>query len=227
MNWKVSNALKFDTYRGDVYEQMDLFNLNVWCLGVPRGTHREHHEEERSEVVKHLGEKVPPHPRIRSEVRKQQPAVWKFPRVSEGASGLSTHCAPHVCGTHAQPPETSVEARVSAIEYTMNSASRGSVLRRFAEKGLGEARLDTGLPMSSNRRGATSKMEDSESCSRKDSARRQQEDLPVTVLAKPLIYKWNAHLCTRTLQRAGRECYQMLKLTTQGWVERHMDSGGT
>jgi hypothetical protein len=73
-----------------------------------------------------------------------------------------TDTAPHVFGTHVQPPDTSVAANVKTAKYVVNSARYGKAFRRGAGKGLGVARCDTGSEIRRSSKGTRMIMDDNE-----------------------------------------------------------------
>lgn len=50
-----------------------MLKLDTEGRDIDQEVHAEHHEEERPEVVEHLGEKIPPHAYVRGEIWEGEP----------------------------------------------------------------------------------------------------------------------------------------------------------
>jgi hypothetical protein len=86
--------------------------------------------------------------------------------------------APQDLETQVQFPATSVEISVKMVEYTATSTTNGKVLRRFAEKGFGDANFDTGEVIRRRRIGKSNRIDEGESWRSKENARRAGEAWP-------------------------------------------------
>lgn len=78
---------------------------------------------------------------VRSGKRSLANLVFKMRNHS---STLTTYGAPHDFSIHPQLPHTRVAAKDNNREYTTNSTRKGSVLRRSAVNGRGNANWDVG-----------------------------------------------------------------------------------
>lgn len=85
-----------------------------------------------------------------------------------GVKSGSVIVAPHVWETHPQFPQIRVDASVKVAKYIPNSPKSGISLLILLCIALGEARLDTGLPINRSRIGNSITIEDKDRCVRND-----------------------------------------------------------
>jgi len=171
--------LELDADRGDVDEDVDLTRHQRVLVTRWMSEYRKRHQEEWTEVIKHLGEEIPPQSRVWGQVRERESAEDE-PELTDALMRgvLKTHSTNHVCHIHWNPPEISVEVRLSATKWARNSRPTILPFPKLMEIGIGLARLDFGRPSNNIITGNTNKTEDSETCTSAARQKRAGEVFP-------------------------------------------------